>query len=287
MKFSPIIIGTMRWGIWGANHSAKGVQNLIETSFEEGLTTFDHADIYGNYTTEKLFGDAFSEMKIDRAKVQFISKCGIEMPCENRNFKIKSYNYSKEHISNSVDKSLENLKTDYLDLLLLHRPSPFMNPEEIGETFNLLRDQKKVRHFGVSNFSPSQFDLINDAFPLVTNQVEISVSQTGAFYDGTLDQMMLKKLQPMAWSVMGNYFTEKSEQNTRIKSVLEEICSKYDAEENQILLAFILKHPSKILPVIGTSRRDVIKKFKQSLSINLDREDWFKLLEAAEGEEVR
>lgn len=287
MKFSPIIIGTMRWGIWGANHSAKGVQNLIETSFEEGLTTFDHADIYGNYTTEKLFGDAFSEMKIDRAKVQFISKCGIEMPCENRNFKIKSYNYSKEHIVNSVNRSLENLKTDYLDLLLLHRPSPLMNPEEIGETFNLLRDQKKVRHFGVSNFSPSQFDLINDAFPLVTNQVEISVSQTGAFYDGTLDQMMLKKLQPMAWSVMGNYFTEKSEQNKRIKSVLEEICSKYDAEENQILLAFILKHPSKILPVIGTSRRDVIKKFKQSLSINLEREDWFKLLEAAEGEEVR
>lgn len=287
MKFSPIIIGTMRWGIWGANHSAKRVQNLIETSFEEGLTTFDHADIYGNYTTEKLFGDAFSEMKIDRAKVQFISKCGIEMPCENRNFKIKSYNYSKEHIVNSVNRSLENLKTDYLDLLLLHRPSPLMNPEEIGETFNLLRDQKKVRHFGVSNFSPSQFDLINDAFPLVTNQVEISVSQTGAFYDGTLDQMMLKKLQPMAWSVMGNYFTEKSEQNKRIKSVLEEICSKYDAEENQILLAFILKHPSKILPVIGTSRRDVIKKFKQSLSINLEREDWFKLLEAAEGEEVR
>lgn len=287
MKFSPIIIGTMRWGIWGANHSEKEIQKLIETSVDEGLTTFDHADIYGNYTTEKLFGDAFSEMKIGREKVQFISKCGIEMPCENRNFKIKSYNYSKNHILNSVDKSLENLKTDYLDLLLLHRPSPLMNPEEIGETFNLLREQKKVRHFGVSNFSPSQFDLINDAFPLITNQVEISVNQTGSFYDGTLDQMMLKKLQPMAWSVMGNYFSENSDQNVRIKLVLDELRTKYGAEENQILLAFILKHPAKILPVIGTSRRDVIKKFKQGLSMNLEREDWFKLLEAAEGEEVR
>lgn len=287
MKFSPIIIGTMRWGIWGANHSEKEVQKLIETSVDEGLTTFDHADIYGNYTTEKLFGDAFSEMKIGREKVQFISKCGIEMPCENRNFKIKSYNYSKNHILNSVDKSLENLKTDYLDLLLLHRPSPLMNPEEIGETFNLLREQKKVRHFGVSNFSPSQFDLINDAFPLITNQVEISVNQTGSFYDGTLDQMMLKKLQPMAWSVMGNYFSENSDQNVRIKLVLDELRTKYGAEENQILLAFILRHPAKILPVIGTSRRDVIKKFKQGLSMNLEREDWFKLLEAAEGEEVR
>ena len=147
MTFSPIIIGTMRWGIWGANHSVKNVQHLIEISLEEDLFTFDHADIYGNYTTEKLFGDAFSAMKINREEVQFISKCGIEMPCENRNYRIKSYNYSKENIIKSVEKSLENLQTDYLDVLLLHRPSPLMNPREIAETFDELREQKKVRHF--------------------------------------------------------------------------------------------------------------------------------------------
>ena len=276
----------MRWGIWGANHSEKEVQKLIDTSLELGLSTFDHADIYGNYTTEKLFGDAFSEMGINREEVQLISKCGIEMPCENRSFEIKSYNYSKEHILSSVDQSLENLKTDYLDLLLLHRPSPLMNPEEIAESFHILREQKKVRHFGVSNFSPSQFDLINDAFPLITNQIEVSVNHTDSFYDGTLDQMMLKKLQPMAWSVMGNYFSENSEQNSRIKKVLEELCPKYDAEENQILLAFILKHPSKILPVIGTSKTETIKKFKEVLNLSLEREDWFKLLKASQGKEV-
>ena len=286
MLFSPIIIGTMRWGIWGANHSEKEVQKLIETSLELGLSTFDHADIYGNYTTEKLFGDAFSEMKINREEVQLISKCGIELPCENRDFQIKSYNYSKEHILSSVDKSLENLKTDYLDLLLLHRPSPLMNPEEIAETFDLLRENHKVRHFGVSNFSTSQFDLINEAFPLITNQIEVSINHTDAFYDGTLDQMMLKKLQPMAWSVMGNYFSEKSEQNSRIKKVLDELCVKYHADENQILLAFILKHPSKILPVIGTSKAETIKKFKESLSINMEREDWFEFLEASAGKDV-
>ena len=286
MQFSPIIIGTMRWGIWGANHSEKEVQKLIDTSLELGLSTFDHADIYGNYTTEKLFGDAFSEMGINREEVQLISKCGIEMPCENRSFEIKSYNYSKEHILSSVDQSLENLKTDYLDLLLLHRPSPLMNPEEIAESFHILREQKKVRHFGVSNFSPSQFDLMNDAFPLITNQIEVSVNHTDSFYDGTLDQMMLKKLQPMAWSVMGNYFSENSEQNSRIKKVLEELCPKYDAEENQILLAFILKHPSKILPVIGTSKTETIKKFKEVLNLSLEREDWFKLLKASQGKEV-
>ena len=286
MNFSPIIIGTMRWGIWGADHSTREVQNLIETSLDENLTTFDHADIYGDYTTEKLFGDAFSEMDIERDSVQFISKCGIEMLCKNRDFQLKSYNYSKSHILKSVDSSLENLKTDFLDVLLLHRPSPLMNPTEIAEAFSILREEKKVRHFGVSNFSPSQFDLINDAFPLITNQVEISINETTAFYDGTLDQMLLKNLQPMAWSVLGNYFTGNSEQNSRIRKVALELCQKYDREENQLLLAFILKHPAKILPVIGTSRAEKIVEMKKSLDLELSREDWFRLLEATAGKEV-
>ena len=287
MVFSPIIIGTMRWGVWGVNHSIRAVQNLIEVSCKENLTTFDHADIYGDYTTEKLFGDAFSKMDLKREDVQFISKCGIEMPCINKNFSVKSYNYSKDYILKSVEKSLENLQTDYLDLLLLHRPSPLMNSVEIAESFEILREQKKVLHFGVSNFSPSQFELINDAFPIITNQVEISLNQTAAFYDGTLDQLMLKKLQPMAWSVMGNYFTEKSVENERIKRVLKILCEKYNAEENQILLAFILKHPSGILPVIGTSRAENIIKLKESLKIKLEHEDWFKLLEAKNGYEIK
>ena len=286
MNYSPIVVGTMRWGIWGANHSVKNVQHLIEISLEEDLFTFDHADIYGNYTTEKLFGDAFSAMKINREEIQLISKCGIEMPCKNRNYQIKSYNYSKEHIIKSVEKSLENLQTDYLDILLLHRPSPLMNPGEIAETFDELREQKKVRHFGVSNFSVSQFELINDAFPLVTNQVEISINHTDAFYNGTLDQMLLKKLRPMAWSVMGNYFTQPSAQNARIKKVLDELCTKYGAEENHILLAFLFLHPAQILPVIGTSKEQTIKDLKKSLDLKLDREDWFRLLEAVEGKEV-
>ena len=250
------------------------------------MFTFDHADIYGNYTTEKLFGDAFSEMQISREQVQFISKCGIEMPCENKSFRIKSYNYSKKHILNTVDQSLKNLKTDYLDLLLLHRPSPLMNPEEIAESFDLLREQKKVRHFGVSNFSVSQFELINDAFPIIANQMEISLNKTDAFYNGTLDQMLLKKLRPMAWSVMGNYFTQPSAQNARIKKVLDELCTKYGAEENHILLAFLFLHPAQILPVIGTSKEQTIKDLKKSLDLKLDREDWFRLLEAVEGKEV-
>lgn len=287
MNFSPIIIGTMRWGIWGANHSEEEVQQLVETSLEEGFYTFDHADIYGGYTTEKLFGDAISGMNLPRESYQLISKCGIEYPGGVKPYEIKSYNYSKDYILKCVDESLRNLKTDYLDVLLLHRPSPLMNPEEIAAAFGILRSSGKVREFGVSNFTTSQFDLIHQYFPfLITNQVEISLNETKSFYDGTLDQMMLHRLKPMAYSVLGNYFTTESEQNTRIKEVLNSLCEKYNGEENQILISFLLKHPAGIVPVIGTSKAENIKKFKKSLEIDLEREDWFRLLEASTGKRV-
>ncbi len=288
MNYSEIIIGVMRWGIWGANLSEKDVQNLIQEALINDFYTFDHADIYGGYTTEELFGNVFSEMKIPREKIQLISKCGIEYPNGTKPYEIKSYNYSKDYILKCVDESLKNLKTDYLDLLLLHRPSPLMNPEEVAVAFGILRSSGKVVDFGVSNFSTSQFDLISTYFPfLVTNQVEISVNETKAFYDGSLEQMMMKKLRPMAYSVMGNYFSEpNSEQNLRIKEVLEKLCEKYNAEENQLLLAYLLKHPARIIPVVGTSQVENIKKFKESLKINLEREDWFKILEASAGKRV-
>lgn len=288
MDFSPIIIGTMRWGIWGANHSESEVQNLVETALNEGFFTFDHADIYGGYTTEKLFGNAVSEMKIERSSYQLISKCGIEYPGGEKPYALKSYNYSKDYILKCVDESLQNLKTDYLDVLLLHRPSPLMDPEEIAAAFGILRSNGKVRDFGVSNFTAMQFDLIHRCFPfLVTNQIEVSIIEIKAFYDGTLDQMMMHRVRPTAYSVMGNYFLEpETEQNIRISTVLKSLCKKYDAEENQILLAFVLKHPARIIPVVGTSRTETLKSFGKSLSINLEREDWFRLLEASAGKRV-
>lgn len=277
----------MRWGVWGANHSEKEIQNLVQTSLEEGFYTFDHADIYGGYTTEKLFGDAVSGMNLPRESYHLISKCGIEYPGGEKPYELKSYNYSKEYILKCVDESLQNLKTDYLDILLLHRPSPLMNPEEIAAAFGILRSNGKVRDFGVSNFTTSQFDLIHKYFPyLVTNQVEISLNETKAFYDGTLDQMMMHKIRPTAYSVLGNYFSTESEQNSRIKEVLNSLCEKYNAEENQLLISFLLKHPAGIVPVIGTSKSENIRKIKKSLQIDLDREDWFRLLEASAGKRV-
>lgn len=287
MDYSPIILGAMRWGIWGANLSEKEVADLIGFSVSEGFTTFDHADIYGDYTTESLFGNAFSLLDIPRENVQLISKCGIVLP-QKSNGRLKSYNYSKKYILQQVDKSLANLKTDYLDLFLLHRPSPLMDPEAIAAAFSLLRSAGKVVNFGVSNFSMAQFDLIADFWPaLSTNQIEISVNQTQSFVDGTLDQMLRKKIKPMAWSVMGDYFQNpETPQNLRLKKIINELTAVYEAEENQILIAFLLKHPSGIIPVVGTSKKETIKKIKKSLTLNLTVEDWFRILEASNGKEV-
>jgi predicted oxidoreductase len=208
------------------------------------------------------------------------------MNSEKKPSALKYYNYNSDYILNCVDESLQNLKTDYLDVLLLHRPSPLMNPEEIANTFQVIKDRGKVKNFGVSNFSVSQFELMNQYFPLVTNQMEVSVNEISAFDDGTLDQLMMKNIRPTAWSVLGNYFTGRSEQNVRIKKIIDNLCQKYNAEENQILLAFILKHPAKIIPVIGTSRIETIKTLKESLLIDLEAIDWFGILEAIRGVEV-
>ena len=284
MNFSEIIVGVMRWGTWGANYGVKEVQKLIAASLEQGFYTFDHADIYGGYTTEELFGNAFSEMKIQRENLQLITKCGICYPCEKKNFQVKHYDYSKEYILQQVDKSLQNLKTDYIDVLLLHRPSPLLNPEEVAAAFGILRSNGKVKDFGVSNFNPSQFNHLHSYFPyLITNQVEISLTETKAFDDGTLDQMMQHQIKPMAWSSLGNYFSETSEKNQRIKAVLERLSEKYNANETQLLLAFLRKHPSGILPIVGTTKPENFLLYKKSLGIKLSTEDWFALLEASKG----
>lgn len=271
----------MRWGIWGANHNISGVQNLIYAAVDKGFYTFDCADIYGDYTTEALFGSALKKMPVQREDVQLISKCGIQMPCGNRDYKVKAYNYSKDHILNSVNQSLKNLQTHYLDVLILHRPSPLMDSAIISEAFAVLKSQGKVLEFGVSNFSPSQLNLINDYFPLVTNQVECSLLETKTFYDGTMDQMISKKLQPMAWSPLGNYFSEESNPINGIKKEVLKLSQKYNCTEDLILLSFILKHPANILPVIGTSNIFHLESSKLAFGIGLENEDWFSLLEAS------
>ena len=286
LNFSQIIAGTMNWGRWGRQFSKKEFINLIGKCKDIGITTFDHADIYGDYTTEQEFGNALSESNIDREHIQIISKCGIQYISESRKNKVKHYDYSKKYIIWSVEQSLKNLKTDYLDALLLHRPSPLMRPQEVMEAVAKLAQEGKIKDFGVSNFTPSQVELISSEVPVTINQIEFSLTQNTALTDGTLDQMILKKIIPMAWSPLGVVFKEDTEQTRRIHRKLGELKDKYEATEDQLLLAWILKHPSKIHPVIGTTDMSRISNSFAATKIDIELEDWFDILVASQGHKV-
>jgi predicted oxidoreductase len=276
----------MTWGDWGKKFSKSEMIELMYYCLEQGITSFDHADIYGGYTTEADFGKALSETNIPRENIQLITKCGIQYVCENRDNKIKHYNYSKDYIIWSAETSLKHLKTDYLDLFLLHRPSPLMHPDEVSEAILQLKQQGKIKNFGVSNFTPSQVELISKTCDVSVNQIEFSLTQHQAMYNGTLDQMIAKNITPMAWSPLGSIYRDDNEQTKRIKKQLSELTESYSATKDQLLLAWTLMHPSKIYPVIGTTTKERIKDAAKASHINLDLEDWFLILEASQGHKV-
>ena len=216
-KLSPIVAGVMNWGIWDKNLSTKEMENMINICLENKITTFDHADIYGDYTTESDFGKAFASSKIAREKIQLISKCGIQMVTENRENTIKHYEYSKEYIIWSVENSLKNLHTDYLDVFLLHRPSPLMQADEIAEAVLQLKSDGKIIDFGVSNFTSSQTELIRRKTEISYNQVQFSATNFEPMTDGSFDYMQMHNIRPMSWNPLGCVFREDIPQTHRLK----------------------------------------------------------------------
>ena len=286
MTYSRLIAGTMTWGNWGKQLSKKEMAALIHHCISNNITSFDHADIYGAYTTEADFGKAFIESGINREDFQLISKCGIQYVCDNRDNKIKHYNYSKEYVIWSVEQSLMKLNTEYLDLLLLHRPSPLMVAEEIADAINILKKDGKIRDFGVSNFTTSQMDLIGLRTDIDVNQIEFSLTEHSAMHNGTLDYMTSWGIKPMAWSPLGTVFKEDNEQTRRIHKQLGVLMDKYNATEDQLLLAWILKHPSGIHPVVGTTNKERLTQAIAASKIELDLEDWFLILVASQGHKV-
>ena len=276
----------MSWAKWGKDYSTEELIDLLNFCMDEGLSTFDHADIYGDYTTEGRFGEAFSKSGIKRESIQLITKCGIQYVGETRDNQVKHYNYSKDYIIWSAEQSLKNLKTAYIDLFLLHRPSPLMHPDEILEAIQRLKLDGKILNFGVSNFTPSQVELIDSKVDVQANQVEFSLTQHSAMHNGSLDQMIVKGIKPMAWSPLGIYFRDTNAQTLRIKKILQKLSEKYEASEDTILLAWIFKHPSKVAPVIGTTNKDRMRNAKQAAQLTLELEDWFSLLVASQGHKV-
>ena len=283
-KLSPIIAGTMSWGIWDKKLSTSEMEHLMHICIENQITTFDHADIYGNYTTEADFGKAFSQSNIDRNKIQLISKCGIHL--EGRNNKPKHYEYTKDYIIWSVENSLKNLQTDYLDVLLVHRPSPLMIADEIAEAVAKLKKEGKIIDFGVSNFTASQTELIRQKTTINYNQIQFSATHHEAMLDGSFDYMQLHDIRPMSWNPLGTVFREDIEQTRRLKHLLVQLVDKYHLGSDTILLAWILKHPARVIPVAGTVNIARIQQLMKAVEMELDPLDWFAIWTESMGNKV-
>ncbi len=290
INFSTFAVGFWRLHSWG--FTTVQLIDFIEKCFELGIKTFDHADIYGDYSCEEIFGKSIAKKPSIRSKMQLVSKCGIKLVSEKRpNHKIKTYDTGSQHIIQSVENSLQMLQTDYLDVLLIHRSDPLMDADEIAEAFYKLGSGGKVRYFGVSNFLSAQFDLLQSRldFPLITNQVEISVMNFDAFNNGILDQCQQYHIKPMAWSPLagGQLFSAETAKAIRLRDTLNLIGTKYGSySPDQVALAWLLQHPSGIVPVLGSGKIDRIEQAIESQMIKLSREDWFTIWTSSTGVEI-
>ncbi|MBO9128983.1 aldo/keto reductase family oxidoreductase [Bacillus sp. 165] len=290
LSFSRIIHGLWRLADW--KQSEQETLSLIEYCLENGITTFDHADIYGSYTCEELFGNALALKPELRERMEIVTKCGIVLESSNRpEHKSHHYNTRKEHILLSVENSLRNLRTEYIDLLLIHRPDPYMDPMQVAEAFHELKQSGKVRHFGVSNFKDHQFDMLQSYLdvPLVTNQLELSAYNLENFEDGTLNMCMKKRIAPMAWSPLagGEIFSSNSEKAVRIRETLTKIQEEIGATGvDEVLYAWLLNHPAHIMPIVGSGKNLRIKSAIDALQHNLTLDQWFEILHSSMGHDV-
>lgn len=284
------IAGCMRWGKWGANFSTNQYRQMIDACLAQGIQTFDHADIYGHYTTEAEFGTALKEVPSLRQQLKIITKCGIQMMSDNRqSHHIKSYNTTEQFIIGSVEQSLRNFHTEYIDVLLIHRPSPLLNPHEVASAITKLQEQGKILAFGVSNFLPHQVDMLLKYIPISVNQIEVSIVELAAINNGSLDNCLQHDIIPMAWSPLGGGSIVDHSTNDRFKNITataKALADQYQTTINQIFIAWLLALPAKVIPVMGTSKIDRLMEAKSASTITLQQEDWFKLYAASTGQEV-
>ncbi|MCE0492806.1 aldo/keto reductase [Vibrio salinus] len=289
-EFSELIQGYWRLGEWKMTPQER--LSFLKQHIELGISTVDHADIYGNYECERLFGEALSLDKSVREQIQIVTKCDIQL-CSDKfpHRKVNFYDTSGHHIMASVNNSLRRLQVEHIDVLLIHRPDALMDAAEVAEAFTQLKQAGKVNHFGVSNFSPRQFELLQSrlAFPLVTNQVEINPLNFDVVHDGTLDLLQMHSVRPMAWSCLagGRVFSDKSEQCLRVRDELDAIRQEVGAASlDQVIYAWVRRLPSKPFPIIGSGNIERVKAAAAALNIELSREQWFRVWTASKGHAV-
>jgi len=275
-----------------------GARKAIAAAYEAGFTFFDHADVYADGAAEKVFGDVLKQTSGMRERIVITTKCGIRRKGVPNPDSPYRYDFSAEHVIKSCEQSLKRLGIDMIDVYQLHRPDYLMDPAEVADAFSKLKQQGKVREFGVSNFKPHQFSLLQSAcsFRLNVHQVEISLGKLDCFEDGTLDQCLAEKISPLAWSPLaGGRISDtlpidiNSPEHARriaLRETLDDIARDYGVTRTIVALAWLLKHPAKIIPIIGSAKPEHIRDAAQAYKLQLSRDEWYRLMEAARGERL-
>ena len=287
LQLSPIMAGAWRMAEW--QMSAAERLAWIEHHLSLGVSSFDHADIYGDYAVQSLFGQALALSPGLRHKLQIVSKCGVKLVSPARpGHAVKHYDSSAAHVRASVEASLAALGTDHLDLLLIHRPDALMDVDELADVFGALQREGKVLHFGASNFTPSQFALLHHRWPLAGHQIELSPLHLQALHDGVLDQCQDLGVPPMAWSPLarGRLFTRDDEMAVRVRAALSAVAAEHGVSLTTAAIAWVLRHPSRPRPILGSRRGQATADAVAALELVLDREQWYRVWIAATGHEV-
>ena len=288
---SDVSLSRLIYGMWrigdDADTSTSHVQAKIESCLSQGITTMDQADIYGGYEAEEILGNALKGTDL-RDKIEIVTKCDIVAPAGRySDAQVKYYDTSRAHLKASVEHSLRLMRTEYVDLLLIHRPDPLMDAEETGAALDEIVASGKARSVGVSNFKLHDWTLLQSAMktPLVTNQIELSLLAHDGFTNGDVAYLQERKVAPMAWSPLGGG-SLFSKDNNNLLDVLKVISEANGVDETAVAVAWLLAHPARIMPVMGTNSLDRIGKISDALKVKMDRETWFELYTAALGNEV-
>ena len=293
VRLGEVEVSRIVYGMWrladDPDRSAGHVQGKIEACLEQGITTFDQADIYGDYESERVFGWALRASPSLRDRIEIVGKCNILLMSDKfPDRRVKHYDTSPEHIRASVDTSLERMGTDRLDVLLLHRPDPLMDHHATGRALDALVAEGKVRAVGVSNFRPHDWTLLQSAMsrPLVTNQIELSLMALDPFTDGQLAFLQECGVPPMAWSPLAGGALVSGPAGGALRTVMARVAQEHGVDVAAVAVAFLLRHPARIIPVMGTNNPARIASFADALTVDLDRETWFELYAAALGSDV-
>lgn len=287
LSFSRIIYGM--WRLAEADDTSPAhVQAKIEACLDQGITTFDQADIYGGYAAEEVMGAALKAAPALREKMEIVTKCDIVAPAGRySDARVKYYDTSRDHILASVDHSLRLMNIEQIDLLLIHRPDPMMNHHETGAAVDEVVASGKVKTVGVSNFKLHDWTLLQSAMKnqLVTNQIEISVLAHQAFTNGDVAYLQERGVPIMAWSPLagGALF---SNENKSVRDLLQKVGEAHDADATAAAVAWLMAHPANIMPVMGTNNMARINALSDATKINIDRQTWFEIYTAALGTEV-